>query len=138
MFCKNCGYEHDDGMKFCKNCGSSLTDNETQQVVTPVPEVIQPEYTNVYSHREITEEDLPDEFRPIGAWGYFGYQLLFCIPLVGFILLIVFAAGGTRNKNLKNFAASHFCGLLIAAIAFGVILLFSLIVGGVGVSMLDF
>ncbi len=30
-------------------------------------------------------------------------DMSFAIPLVGFIVLLVFAFGGTRNKNLKNF-----------------------------------
>lgn len=49
-------------------------------------------------------------------WGYFGYELLFSIPIVGFILLIVFSVGGTRNNNLKNFARSYFCFLIIAVV----------------------
>ena len=62
-------------------------------------------------------EDLPKEYRPIGAWAYFGYSILFSIPLVGLILLIVFSFDNT-NINLRNFARSHFCSLLICAIIF--------------------
>jgi uncharacterized membrane protein len=66
--------------------------------------------------------DLPDDIRPISMWGCFGYQILFAIPLVGLILLIVFALGGTRNVNVRNFARSYFCiliiGLIICAILF--------------------
>ena len=46
-------------------------------------------------------------------WGYFGYEILFVIPCVGFIVLLVFAFGGTRNINLRNFARSYFCFLII-------------------------
>ena len=67
-----------------------------------------------------------EEFKPITMWGYFGYELLFSIPLVGFILLIVFSTGGTRNVNLKNFARSYFCYYIIVAvitaIVFGILL----------------
>ena len=56
---------------------------------------------------------LPEEIRPISMWGYFGYQILFSIPLIGLILLIVFALGGTRNVNLRNYARSYFCILII-------------------------
>ncbi len=54
-------------------------------------------------------------------WGYLGYEILFAIPLVGFIALIIFAFGGTQNVNLKNFARSYFCIMLIA-IVLGIIL----------------
>ena len=63
-----------------------------------------------------TESNIPEEYKPIGMWGYFGYQILFAIPLVGFILLIVFAFGGSKNRNLRNFARSYFCWLMILLI----------------------
>lgn len=63
---------------------------------------------------------IPEEYRPISMWGYFGYQLLFCIPCVGFILLIVFSLGGTKNINLRNFARSYFCFVIILLILLAV------------------
>ena len=63
-----------------------------------------------------TESNIPEEYKPIGMWGYFGYQILFAIPLVGFILLIVFAFSGSKNRNLRNFARSYFCWLIILLI----------------------
>ena len=59
----------------------------------------------------------PEEiYQPISMWGYFGYELLFSIPLVGFILLLVFSFGGTKNKNLKNFARSYFCFTIVVIV----------------------
>ena len=59
---------------------------------------------------------VPEEYRPITMWGYFGYSLLFAIPLVGFILICVFSFGGSKNVNLRNFARSYFCWLIIGVI----------------------
>lgn len=59
---------------------------------------------------------LPAEYTPISMWGYFGYQILFSIPLIGWIIVIVFAITAT-NQNLKNFARSQFCLLIIALVA---------------------
>lgn len=56
------------------------------------------------------------EYKPISMWGYFGYELLFSIPIVGFILLIVFSVGGSSNKNLRNFARSYFCYFILVVI----------------------
>lgn len=64
--------------------------------------------------------NIPEEYKPISMWGYFGYQLLFSIPCVGFILLLVFSFGGTKNVNLKNFARSYFCYMIIALIIFAI------------------
>lgn len=60
--------------------------------------------------------NVPEEYKPISMWGYFGYELLFSIPCVGFIMLLVFAFGGSRNINLKNFARSYFCFLIIGLV----------------------
>ena len=60
--------------------------------------------------------NLPPEYRPISMWGYFGYEILFSIPIVGFILLLVFSFGGTKNVNLRNFARSYFCVTIIVLV----------------------
>lgn len=74
--------------------------------------------------------NIPEEYRPISMWGYFGYELLFSVPCVGFILLLIFSFGGTRNKNLRNFARSYFCYTIIVAILFIILLL-----SGVGATL---
>ena len=51
---------------------------------------------------------LPPEYRPLSPWAYFGYTLLFSIPLVGFICLVVMALSNS-NINRRNFARSYFC-----------------------------
>ncbi len=71
--------------------------------------------------------NLPEEYRPISMWGYFGYQILFSIPCVGFIALLIFAFGGTKNVNLKNFARSYFCFTIILVI---LVVLFTIAFGG--------
>lgn len=55
---------------------------------------------------------IPEEYRPISMWGYFGYEVLFSIPLIGWIFIIIFAITAS-NHNLKNFARSQFCLLII-------------------------
>ena len=37
MFCSNCGYKLEDGVKFCPNCGTSQTKTENTQPVTEIP-----------------------------------------------------------------------------------------------------
>ena len=74
--------------------------------------------------------NLSPEYRPISMWGYFGYEILFSIPIVGFILLLVFSFGGTKNVNLRNFARSYFC-LLILVVIFAIAVA---IIGGAAAS----
>ena len=73
--------------------------------------------------------NVPDKYQPISMWGYFGYELLFAIPVIGFIVLLVFAFGGTANVHVKNFARSKFCVFIIWAIMIAVLAL----CGGMGV-----
>ena len=69
-------------------------------------------------------DNIPQEYRPISMWGYFGYELLFSIPCVGFILLIVFSVGGTKNVNLRNFARSYFCFMILAFVLILILVIF--------------
>ena len=68
---------------------------------------------------------IPEKYKPLSAWAYFGYSILFSIPILGFIFLVVFSFSGT-NINRRSFARSYFCiyivigiVLLIAILAFG-------------------
>ena len=58
---------------------------------------------------------LPDQYRPLSPWAYFGYTILFSIPVVGFVFLVIFAFS-KKNINRRNFARSYFCGYLLALI----------------------
>jgi hypothetical protein len=62
-------------------------------------------------------DNVPEEYKPLGMWSYFLWQILFAIPIVGFILLIIQALAA-KNKNLKNFARSYFCFLIIVIVLF--------------------
>ena len=73
--------------------------------------------------------NVPDNYRPISMWGYFGYEILFAIPIVGFIVLLVFALGGTSNINVRNFARSKFCYLIICTIVIGILLMTGVLTG---------
>ena len=114
MICKYCGAENDDS-KFCMQCGKPL--QEEAPVAEPVYQTepvyrAEPVYqTNIYQTSEI-----PEKYKPLSGWAYFGLQLLFAIPPVGWVFCFVFAVGGCRNINRRNFARSYFCWLLIVAV----------------------
>lgn len=155
MNCPVCGTQHEEDTKFCGICGynlqlrSTMPNNSTPPVqpqqaapvqtapapvqTAPVPTqspAPQPHYAPVTPPVIVAPQPtIPPEYEPIGAWMYFLWQIVFSIPLVGFILLIVFSCGGTSNINLRNFARSYFCGLLICAIIGIVILVFAVVMG---------
>lgn len=56
--------------------------------------------------------NLPPELEPLSPWAYFGYAILFSIPLIGVIALIV-CSFSNKNINRRNFARSFFCYLVL-------------------------
>ncbi len=83
---------------------NETTGNEAQQ-------------TSTYNKAVYT---VPEEYKPISMWGYFGYEILFNIPIIGFICIIIFSVGGTSNKNLTNYARSRLCILIVVLAICGI------------------
>ena len=50
--------------------------------------------------------------RPISAWAYFGYSILFAIPVVGLIVNIILCLSDD-NINLRNYARSYWCFFVV-------------------------
>lgn len=63
--------------------------------------------------------NIPLNYKPISAWGYIGYNFLFAIPLVGLILMIVFACSN-ENINRRNYARSYLI-LMLLVIALAIV-----------------
>lgn len=79
-----------------------------------------------------TTVNIPEKYKPISAWGYLGYELLFSLPLIGLIFLLVFAFGD-GNVNLKNFARSYLI-LIVIGLVLGLLVIVILGLLGVGLS----
>ena len=156
-YCNNCGREISDTAKVCPYCGTSLDQRQAEPAAAPVapaapagtnaayaqPNYQQPTYApqqpapayiqpqvNVMAAAPITEANLPAQYKPLGAWAYFGLTLLFAIPIVGFIFLIIFSVKKT-NINRRNFARSFWIPIVIAAIVFLILFVIALANGGV-------
>lgn len=137
MNCPNCGTMNENGAAFCAGCGTKLQSEETIRVKIPVPPVPPTPQSIPVPQRPVRQE-IPGEYQPLSPWAYFGWQLLFALPLAGFVLLIVMSFA-PRNRNLKNFARSYWCALLIGigiAIVVVVIALIIAAAAGVGLSEL--
>ena len=72
--------------------------------------------------------NIPSQYKPISAWGYFGYNILFSIPLIGFILLIIFSFDSS-NINRRSYARSFFIVYLLIGIG---VLISVIFLGGIG------
>ena len=73
-----------------------------------------------------TKEMLPPQYRPLSAWAYFGYTILFNLPLAGIVFLIIFSFDD-ENINRRSFARSYWCVLLLGAVLVLSVVMFILI-----------
>ena len=108
MFCNQCGANVPEGVSVCPNCGKALRPS-----VQPV----------------FTKEMLTKEFKVLSPWAYFGLQLLFSIPLIGLGFLIYFSIA-KNNYNLRAYARSYWCSLLLGLIFAVIILILGISLGG--------
>lgn len=83
---------------------------------------------------EIEQQELaslPGKYRPLGMWAFFGYTILFSLPIVGFICAIVFSF---NNNNIcrRNFARSYFCIIIIGVVLYILAMAAGISVDGTG------
>ena len=65
----------------------------------------------------LTEDDVwRTPYQPISPWGWIGYWILLAIPVVGFVLSIIWACGGTKKKTLQNYCIALWIVILVCAI----------------------
>ena len=123
-FCTNCGAALDDDKKFCTECGASVNGSPAGAAPTPPPQVppqpqtapvcaqaataAMPPPQNAYQQATAYGGDMApgkdSKYEPITTGGFIGITLLMCIPVIGFILMIVWACGGCRKINKRSFA----------------------------------
>lgn len=135
MYCPNCGCETEKDAAFCSECGAQIV-VPTSEEPAPQPVEPQPDPAPVAENPAPVQpapvqptQEIPGAYKPLSPWAYFGWQLLFLIPFVGFVLLIVMSFA-PRNKNLKNFARSYWCGLLIVLGLVVIVAALAVVLGG--------
>ncbi len=106
MICPNCGAQLADQTVHCNYCGQPTGINMSQ----PMPHMQQmPQQMPV-------QLQIPMDHKPISPMGYFGYNLLFAIPIVGLIMMFMYAFGSDTNVNVKNFARYYLIVYLISIV----------------------
>ena len=131
-FCTNCGATLDDDKKFCTQCGASVDEAPAGAAAPPPQAAPQPQAAPVYAQTATATMPPPQsayqpaaayggdmapakgsKYEPITTKGFIGIMLLMCIPIVGQILMIVWALGGCRKINKRNLARASLILMLV-------------------------
>ena len=137
-FCTSCGATLDDDKKFCTECGASVNDAPAGAAAPPPPPpqaAPQPQAAPVYAqaatatmpppqsaYQQATAYggDVPppkgSKYEPITTGGFIGIMLLMCIPVVGQILMIIWALGGCRKINKRHLARASLIMMVVALV----------------------
>ncbi len=116
-FCPSCGTPVENGASYCPNCGAAIpAATSSAQFTTPT----QPNQT----YGNAMGNSFASLDQPLNVGQFVGVMLLSGIPLVGLILMFVWAFGSDVNTNKKNYARAF---LIIAAIGLALSILLSTI-----------
>ena len=137
MFCPNCGKQNPDDAKFCESCGSTLSAAaapKAEPVAPPPQPPIQPPLAQYsappppppayqapprqqnYYQQPPPAYNAAGNTAPMSVGSYIGTMILFAIPLVGFILMLVWAFGSNVNQNKKNLSRAYLIMMLIGIV----------------------
>ena len=133
-FCDNCGSEIRPGFAFCTECGAKATEEVKPEAVPEPAPSTKPapspkQQTPAPAPAAATAEEAPakgSKYEPISTWGYVGILLLMCLPIIGFILVIVWACGGCTKINKRNLSRAY---LIFMAISLLISVIIGIIIG---------
>ena len=130
-FCTNCGATIPDEKYFCTECGTRIGATEEAPVTPPPvqtppptqapppPPTQAPPPNYQYQTTAATGEAVPapgSRYEPITTGGYIGIMLLMCIPIIGFLLTIIWACGGCRKLQKRNLARASLIMMVIGLV----------------------
>ena len=98
MYCKKCGGKIESYASHCPFCGEALAQNSVQATYTS------------------SNSSAPVEHKSIGQW--IGVAIVTSIPLLGFILLLIWAFGdGSKNDpTFRNWARAQLIIMIIVTV----------------------
>ena len=133
-FFTNCGATLDDDKKFCTECGAPVNEAPAGAAAPPPRSAPQPQAAPVYAQAATATMPPPQptyqpaaaygadapppkgsKYEPITTGGYIGIMLLMCIPIVGQILMIIWAFAA-RKVNKRSLARASLIMMVVMLI----------------------
>lgn len=129
QFCNSCGTMLDANATFCGNCGKSVvphTDTAQPQASpsqpsysNPAPAYVPPVQQQTYyqpAQPVYSNAAANSETKPMSVGDYLITFIVLGIPLVGFIMSLVWAFGSNVNLNKKNYCRAYLILAIIGVI----------------------
>jgi len=130
MFCENCGKQIPDDAAFCTHCGA-------KQLKTPTPSQTVNRVQPPQPVRPNAPQPPPQASGGVDLITMGQYLIMFlimCIPIAGIVMLFIWGFGNETGPNKKNFARAY---LVMMAIAIGVGILISIVMGAIIASIMS-
>lgn len=121
-------------MAFCENCGKPVyrLDRTCANCGAPVTQFQQSNYSEAQPSVRVNDD--PSQSSPyavLSSWGFVGSMLLMSIPIVGFIITIVWASGGVVNLNRRNLARGYLLMMAIGTVIYILVMIAIVASGGI-------
>ncbi|WP_155832627.1 zinc-ribbon domain-containing protein [Butyrivibrio sp. AE3006] len=131
--CSKCNANVEDHMAFCPNCGapvenataSSASEGEAASATESTPQYQEPLYQQPQYQPQYQQQMgygpqggapygyMPVNNEPVSLGDWLLTFLITCIPLVGFIMLIVWAVSDSTKESKKNWARARLVWMVI-------------------------
>ena len=130
MVCNHCGFDNPNDSNTCANCGNYLGENSNPYAQSNQYEPNQWQQQQ-YNQQPYYGQQF-DDTTPLRTSQYIGMILLQAIPIVGIIMLFVWAFSKPNNVNRRNYARAS---LIIAGIVIGIYIALFIIVAAIGIAI---
>ncbi len=124
QYCRSCGATLEDGAQFCRVCGAT----QAAPLQQPAQPVQQQSYQAPYAAPQPVPQYAPQpsyyagpaaqDTRPLTVGDYIVMMLVSGIPLIGFIMILVWAFGSQTNLNKKNYARAMLIMMVIGIVLY--------------------
>lgn len=149
MNCARCGRNNPDSSRFCESCGAELRAAQPIGGAIQRNEPVRPGAPPAAPYTYANNPPPPGGYvpaapptyvaaqsadtRPLSVGGFLLTMIVMAIPLIGFIMLLVWAFG-SGNVNRRNYARA---ALILSLIAIGLVIVLSLVMGSLMASIID-